>query len=93
MSAIRYFWIEFKVCLQKGTEMNLPELKKHLATEISQIEDEEFLLALKKMIVASRLAQKDTQSNPKETIAEDAIFEDSEEEVAEREIFNWLKEQ
>ena len=74
-------------------EMNLPELRKSLINEINQIEDKDFLLALKKMIDSSQLAQKDIIGNPAEAIAEDAIFEDSEEEVAEREISNWLKEQ
>ncbi len=73
--------------------MNVSELKSYLAREINQIEDEEFLLALKKMVEVSKSARKDTQSNPKEAVAEEeAIFEDSEEEIAEREISSWLKE-
>lgn len=73
--------------------MDLLELKYYLTKEISEIKDREFLLALKKMVDVSKSARKDTQSNPTEAVAEDAIFEDSEEEVAEREISNWLKEQ
>ncbi len=74
-------------------KMNLSELRSHLTGEINQIDDEEFLLALKKMIEVSRIGRKEAQSEPKTAIAEDVIFEDSEEEIAEREIFNWLKEQ
>lgn len=73
--------------------MNSNDLKKYLVDEINLIEDQEFLIALKKMVDINRLAQKDTQSNPKQAMAEQAIFEDSEEEVADREITTWLKEQ